>query len=288
MANCMMAYPDRTLGTTAAPTTIATVAGTTWSTTLTLDNLKNKLRTKVARTSTASLATAQKFDITYTTATTIQMLAILNHNMTQNATVTLSFSNVALGGYELGQALNVPVWPTWFPSETPSGWANESYWSGITSPDFWHVLATKIVAKYIRVEITDTANAAGYIELGRCFTANVLQPEINMDYGADMKWVQNADKVSSLGDVDWFNIKSNKREIAFTLGTMSIAEGMVMVFDQQRRLGLEGELFFIFDPDDTCGLYKSRAMLCRMGAVDALKYPFFDRTSASYQLTEVV
>jgi hypothetical protein len=62
---------------------------------------------------------------------------------------------------------------------------------------------------------------------------------------------------------------------------------MVMIFDTQRRLGQEGELYFIFDADDTVGLYKQRAMLCRFANADPLQYRYFDRTTSSFLLKEI-
>jgi hypothetical protein len=94
-------------------------------------------------------------------------------------------------------------------------------------------------------------------------------------------------KALSLGGVEWYNIKSQGREISGTLGSMSIDEGMAMVFESQRRLGQEGELYFIFDPSDTVGIYKQRAMLCRHVNADPLQYPYFDRTSGSFLLCEI-
>jgi hypothetical protein len=102
-----------------------------------------------------------------------------------------------------------------------------------------------------------------------------------------MSWQQDVDKVTSLGGVEWYNIKSQGREFSGTLGSMSIAEGLVMIFDTQRRLGQEGELYFIFDPDDTVELYKQRAMLCRFANADPLQYPYFDRTTGSFLLKEI-
>jgi hypothetical protein len=130
-------------------------------------------------------------------------------------------------------------------------------------------------------------NPAGFFQLGRCFVAPGWQPTINLDYGCSMFWQQDVDTVKSLGGVDFFNIKSKGREISGALSDMSIADGMVLIFDAQRRLGLEGELYFIFDPDDIVGLYKQRAMLCRHAEISALDYPYHNATSSTFRLTEV-
>lgn len=290
MANCMFAYPDRTLAST------VTTPGTSWNAALPLTNLKNRLKSKVAR-STGVTTAHTTFDITLPALQSIRMLAILNHNASTAATVTLKFSALALGGSELGAAANLPFWAPFYPMETPLEWMDENYWDGTLcdadaadykpSPDFWYVLPQVVSAKYVRVEITDTTNPAGYFQLGRCFVANGFQPAINLEYGATVAWVQDVLQDKSLGGVDWITALSSGREITGSLGNLSIAEGMVHVFDRQRRLGVEGELYFIFDPDDTLLLYKQRAMLCRYDNADPLQFPFFDVTTAAFTLKEV-
>jgi hypothetical protein len=176
-------------------------------------------------------------------------------------------------------------------------WSEDEFWNGLLydadaanyrpMPDLWYVLPQVVSARWIKIEIFDSANPAGYFELGRAFVANGYQPEINIDYGASIVWKQDVEKTTTLGGIDWFNIKSHGREIAGSLSSMSVEEGMVHVFDRQRRLGQEGELYFIMNPDDVLLLYKQRAMLCRHAEEDPLTFPLFNNTSGSFRLVEV-
>lgn len=291
MANCLFSYPDRTLSATVE------TAGNTWLTSLPLTNVKNRLKTKVAR--SAGVTTSDtKFDITLADTYAVRIVAILCHNASKTATVKLSFSNVSKGGSELGSYSGLEFWPSYYPSETPLEWEETDFWGGTISdadasdykpsPDFWYVLPQVIMCKYIRVEITDTSNTAGYFQLGRCFVGNGFQPNVNMAYDASIVWKQDVYKEKAIGGTEWFEIKSQAREIQGKLSDMSIGEGMVQVFERQRKLGQEGELFFIFDPDDTVLLYKLRSMLCRFSEESPLSFPYFDTSSGDFKLVEVI
>lgn len=285
MANCLFAYPDRTLTATISTT------GTAWDASFPLNNLKNRLKSKVAR-STGVTTAHTKFDVTLATTSPVRMIALINHNasygLANAATVTLSFSNTALGNYELGHIVAAPIFATAFYPTLPAGWDTSITAADYqASPDFWYVLPASINCKYIRVEISDPDNTAGYFQLGRCFIASAWQPSVNIDYGNAVAWRQVVNKDTSLGGVDWFNVLSRGREIACEF-TAPIAEGMFLAFDAQRRLGLEGELYFIFDPDDTCQLYKQRAMLCRHADINPLENPYFGHASNAFKLVEVI
>lgn len=288
MANCLFSYPDRTL--------TATLSGGSWSTGLPLSNLKDKLRSKIAR-STNAANSSTIINIDLGSLKPVRMLALLNHNASVSATVKISLSAVSASDYELGQYPNLQFWAGYYPDEVPLEWEEDEYWGGTLnpqdvaeygqSPDLWHVLPQSVNARYIKIEIFDSTNAAGYFQLGRVWVGNGIQPSINMDYDANIVWKQDVLKSKSLGGVDWFQILSSGREFSGTLSNLSTAEGMVMFFERQRRLGQEGELYFIFDPDDVLLLYRQRAMLCRHADENPLRFPFFDHTSGSFQLVEV-
>jgi hypothetical protein len=294
MANCLFSYPDRTLS--ATPAHGGSISGGSWLSALSLSNLQNRLRSKVARSTNAANASTV-INIDLGAAKPVRLIAILNHNASMNATVRVSLSALSAAGSELGQYTGLQFWPGYYPPSTPLEWEESEYWGGMLndadaadynpSPDFWHVLSQSVNARYIKVEIFDSANPAGYFQLGRLWVGPGLQPEVNLDYGYGMVWKQDVLKAKSLGGVDWFTVLSAGREISGTLANLSYDEGMVMVFDRQRRLGLEGELFFVMDPDDTVLLFKQRAMLCRHADENPLLHPFFNRSSGSFQLVEV-
>lgn len=293
-SNCMFAWPDRTLGATVV------TAGNPWLTALPLANLTTRDISEVSR--SAGVAAADtKFDIILPKITPVRLLTIDNHNASYNqataATVTFKFSAVAVGGSELGTISNLPFWPGYYPPETPLEWEEDEYWGGTLcdadaddykpSPNLWHVLPQVVGAKYVRVEINDPDNPAGYFQLGRCFVSNGLQPQVNLDYGASIIWKQDVIKTESWGKAAWFEILGAGREIVGSLSNLSEAEGMVMWFDRQRRLGQEGELYFVYNPDDTLGLYRQRSMLCRFGDEDSLRFPYFNAATGSFRLVEV-
>jgi hypothetical protein len=283
MANCLFAYPDYTTRSSYG------VYGYNWSSDFPVTNLSNKLRSKFAQTNMLSSGGFAYIGV-LTNNRPVRVIALLNHNLSANATIDIYFGTSSSSWGDIRSILGIPVRPTYFPPGTPAAWASAPYEDDPLSKlrrDFWYVLPESLSCGDVRIFLREPTLSSFTIDIGRCFISDALQPTLNMDYGAGMSWKQEVDKVTSLGGVDWFNIKSQGREFSGTLGNMSVAEGMVMIFDTQRRLGQEGELYFIFDPDDTVGLYKQRAMLCRFADADALQYPYFDSTSGSFLLREI-
>lgn len=294
MGNCVFAYPDRTLQ--AISSKGGSIGGGSWEADLPVTNLQDRLRGKVARTTGVDAAQAT-IQIDFGVPRVIQMIALINHNASMTATWSAGMSLTGFNDdvYSTGSSYMWPI--SYYPTTIPYEWAEDNWWSGSLydadaddfrpSPDVWLVLPEPITCQYVTISISDADNTADYFQLGRCFIAPIFQTAINLDFGASVVWKQDVIKAKSLGGVESFHILSQGREIAGTLANMSLDEGMVHVFDRQRRLGQEGELYFIFDPDDTLGVYRQRAMLCRFGNEDPLQFPTFDSSSGSFNLVEV-
>ena len=288
MANPLFAFPDRTLG--------ATLTGGAWEASLPLANLKDPALSKVAR-STSALVTATKWDMDLGAERVIRVMALCRHNASAAATARWQF--YADAGYT--QLVHDTDWKPFWPDYWPVGaqeWEEPEYWTGTLSaediaaydpkPDLWHVLTQPIYCRYVRVEIDDTANPAGYFECGRAFVAPALQAVEGVMIDPTAGWQSQTQVEQALGGVEFFGRRRAARVIAGTCDHLTTAEGMVMVFDRQRRLDIHGELYFIWDPDDTLLLYRQRSMLCRFTELDPLTFPYFDGTQNPFSLKEVL
>lgn len=285
MANCMIGFPNRADS--------ATLSGGAWAAALPLNNLKNRIIGKVARSSTAATADT-KFDIDLGAEQKIRIAALVNHNFSLDAKFRLrgsAVSNFASNVYDSGWQ---DVWPAVYPSASLD-WEDANWWSGkYTDEHRAGYTATlveaepaNVLARYWRWEIDDTANAAGYVQVGRLFIGPAWQPALNMSYGAALGWETKTEVQEALGGAEYFQRRTPYRVQNIALDWMSVDEGLVNAFEVQRRAGIDAEVLWIFDPDDTIHALRRR-YLARMRKLSAIEHPYFDTHKTAFELKELL
>lgn len=232
----------------------ATLSGGGWNASLPLANLQNRLIAKVARSSNATLA-ATKFDIDLGRARRIGMLALIGHNLTVVAKVRIrgdDASDFATPLYDSGW---VDVWPAGMIPPELLEWEDDNFWLGTLSDQaragyqapFIHRVATLPSLRYWRVEIDDTTNSDGYIQIGRVFLSDVWQPERGPVIGAAQGMEDTSDVMSSLGGSEYFDLGAKPRGHRLTFPALTKAEAYGRLVDMQNLLGISGEI--LIDPD---------------------------------------
>ena len=271
----------------------ATISGGSWQATLPLADLQNRTLGKVARSSDA-LATSTKFDVDLGTEKNIRLLSLVNHNLSLDATVRIkaaATADFAILAYDSG---SVEVWPVVYPSETLA-WEDNNWWDGKYTAEqregytwsFNHILAANSLTRYWRVEITDTANASGYVQIGRVFIGTAWQPEINMSYGVALGWETDTAIQRARSGSLYFDRRTPRRVVRFSLETMLIDDAMANAFEVQRRAGIDGEVLFIFDPDDKVHALRRR-FLGRMRELSAIELPYYNCHQTNFQIEELI
>ena len=232
----------------------ATLSGGTWISTLPLANLQNRLIAKVARTSGVTTG-ATKFDLDIGRARRIVMLALIGHNLTVVAKVRVrgdDANDFATPLYDSGW---VDVWPSGMIPQELLEWEEDNFWLGTLSDQaragyqspFIHRVATLPSLRYWRIEIDDTTNSDGYIQIGRVFLADVWQPTYGPTVGAALGMDDTTPIESSLGGSEYFDARSKPRVHRFDLRAMNKSEAYSRVLDLQNLLGIAGEI--LIDPD---------------------------------------
>jgi len=284
MSNCLLAYPDRAL--------TGTISGGSWTG---LDRLQDDARGSLAQSADLSLASTQ-FTINLSAATDLKILAILDHNASMTAQIRVRIGNDNTFAENLFDSNWQPFWLAHYP-QGGLPWGHPALWAGGPMPaeDYdafpkcrYFVISDgySISAQYVLVEINDAANPAGYFSLSRCILAPAWSPPINMEYGAQGGWDASLTNVTkSKGGVKFFEVNPKFRICNFTLDTTE-AVGTAWLMEIQRKIGLDQELFFIFNPDDATMLEQSRSFLATMKALSAIEFPFFDRNTHAFQLEE--
>lgn len=285
MANCMLGFPNRT--------DQSVLSGGAWVSTLPRSNLQNRVIGKVART-VDTAATSTQFSIDLGSPKKTQLIGLRNHNFSLQATyrVTASpdsgFSTLA---YDSGW---LSVWPDVYPYGSLE-WEDDNFWSGQYTDEeidgyiaeLDHILPTLKLARYWRVEINDTANAAGYIEIGRLFIGPAWQPKANMSKsGSSIAWETDTDVQKAIGGAEYFQRKPPYRVQLIALDWMDQDEAFSQAFELMRRAGVDQEILWIYDPDDTVHALRRR-FLCRIRTLSPIQNPYATIDKTAYELKEL-
>ena len=254
----------------------STLSNGTWQSTLGLANLKNRILGKVARSTAATLAST-KLDIDLSTAQTIRIVSAINHNLTINALARVRGSTVsdfATNVYDTGW---VSAWSYAYSAEQREGF----------TAAFVHILSADTSARYWRVEFDDTANPDGYVQIGRVFIGPSWSPAINISFGAELSWNTSTDVQQSASGVEYFYRRAPYRIQNVKMDFLTVDEGMSNAFEIQRLAGIDAEVFWIYDPDDTVHALR-RQFLGRLQTLNPIIDPYFGFTSTSFSIKEII
>ncbi len=166
MAGAMFAYERLHEG---------TLSGGSWRVALPLTNAIVRDVHTVAR-STDATTGSTKIRRTYSAAVALRLFALVGTNLQKDATWTITgYSDV---GFSVPVATTGPMaaWPEqWATGVLPSGNTNVSTRLLTNAQiaarrwDVLHVAAADITAQYWEIEINDTGNTAGYVDIGFVF-----------------------------------------------------------------------------------------------------------------------
>lgn len=253
----------------------ATLSGGSWASTLPLTNMQRRPLSKIARSANA-LAASTKFSVHLASPTYIVRKVMLwGHNISTTGTVRV-YGGTTAGANDVYDSGSLPVWPS-VPSEDLE-WEDDNYWLGTLSADevegypirFSCDVGGNLRAEYWTVEIVDTGNADGYVEIGRLWMGPFWSPSINYDTGDEIGWEPQSDEQRSRGGVLYFDEQSSVRTFAFQLGTLTDAEAYGSLMELQRVARNSREVVVIPDPGDATYGYK-RDILGRLRKAERLR-----------------
>jgi len=291
MATCMFCWPDYVQDSSYKTTS---VSGGDWDSALSLNNLKDRALSTVAR-STDTSYTSTVIDLDLALGRPISLFTISNHNFSQNATIKLTGSNNSDYSSPVYETAELDVWPVFYPSGSLP-WGYSGVWSGVLSNEetdgynmqFIHVLPTATWARYWKVEIFDLDNTDGYVEMSRVSLWQAWQPLLNMNYGSTLGWETDTPSDQSLSGTSYFDRRDPKRVCNLTLEFIKYDVAITKPFEMARKLGKDGELFFVFDPDDSQGDMFRRSFLANMSELSPLEFPVYSYNTQVLSLKEIL
>ncbi len=268
-----------------------TLGGGSWQATLPLNNLKDRKLYKIAR-SVGVTAANTKFNVDFSEEKVVKIFSLVKHNFTTSATARLVASNDSGFGTLLYDSGFSSVWP--LVDSLVLEWEDDNFWSGVPSDeqiDMFQGITLWVVpnvrARYWRVEIVDTTNPAGYVDIGRLFVSKDFSPEINASWGLNFSVVDKSDISESLGGVEHYDEKAKVRTVDFSLDALSQDEAFAKWFRLMLGQGNTGEILFVYDYED--GKYTlDRSFLGRMEKINPLTASYFSNWTAGASIKETI
>lgn len=294
MANCIIAQP---LWLTQTDPRIATVStwGGFWEPDLPVRNLLDATTGSVARSLDCALTSTQAwFDLG--TTRDVRIAAIPKSNVTTAA-------KIRLRGFVNPDANTTAVadtgWLNYFNDIYPLGsvdWGHSSVFTtpidletALLFPQPWVYIFDEVqIARYWLLEIDDTGNTTGYVEMNRFILAPGYQPTQNMQYqSATIKVVDPSDVQRSYGGRVYGERRQKYRVAAFRLENIEPEEAFANSYDMAARQGTVGEVFFIWDSEDLPNLSRL-SFLGRLSELGALEAAYFQAWGCNFQVEERV
>lgn len=285
MANAILAYGNQIDG--------ATLSGGNWLAALPLTNLQDRRIGKVARSASAAAVHTQ-FDADFNGTRLFRVVALVGHNFGISAQFRFTFSSVSDFSVLLHDSGWTDVWPLVYPFGTLP-WGAPNWWTGRYSASeiatytgtLVYILPTSMNAAFIRFEISDEDNDAGYVQIGRPFAGDGWQPVRNMIYGASLALDNRTEVQEALSGAEYFNERAAPRVARFELPGMTESEAMADALELQRNMGVSRELLFVWDPDDTTHALR-RQFLGRLRVLSPIENPGPDRWKAPFEIKELL
>jgi hypothetical protein len=286
MPNITLAWNNRT--------DAGTLSGGSWQATLPLTNLQNRQVQKVARSSNA-LTTSTQFTIDLGAARAIGVVALVVHNISVVGKVRITASDTAGFTVTYYNSGWIDVWPTGMVPQALLEWEEDNFWLGTLSANaragyqspFIHLLPSAQNLRYWKVEVDDTGNTDGYVQIGRLFMAATWVPSVNYAYGAGLGYQDPTPIDVSLSGAEYFDVRSRFRVFNFELQYILGTEAYAYALDMQRLCGNSGEVLVVPDSSDTAN-QPYRAFVGRLLQMGPIQQPQPTAFTAAYQIKELL
>jgi hypothetical protein len=249
----------------------ATASGGSWLAGLPASNVQTRSFANVARSADAAAASTKiKFD--HGSAKAAQVLCLAGHNLSSAATIKWSRGTTD-GGNDVYAGSAVNVWQI-----TPTAFDGRAYAAVIVLPQAY-------TARYDLIELSDTTNAAGYVEVARAWISTLWTPTYNAAYGLrdsvqDLSGVERSD-----GGALWVTARRKLRAVQLVLDALSLSEADD-IHNLQMSAGTTEEVMYV--PDVASSATQQRyGYIATIEELDAIEYPYYRTRSAPIRLKEV-
>lgn len=270
---------------------------------LPIENLQERQLTKVFR--TAGVAAPDQsirdtdpaktwFEIDLLAVQILDVLALLNHNLTQAGKWRVRLSMVADFSTVVYDTGEIDSWPlvSGFGS-LPWGVFN---WGDVVQPSeatFYTISSVLVLeqptsARYIRVDLVNESNPDGFLQAGRFMAGPAYRPSKNIEYGWQIGWKDDSTATKTIGGQTYMESKPRYRVAGFSIANIDETEIYSNVFDFiDRRKGISGEILFIPQPNKP-DLFIHEVIYGRMAVLNPITHPDYSGRSRTFEMEELL
>jgi len=273
-----------------------TFSGGAWETELPIANVKAPLLARVARSTDATTGSTQFVCDMGAGNGSVSVVALVRHNLSAAATWRVRASTTSEFAALTHDSGWRDVWPEqWAAGVLPAGHPNaatrrlsDTDIAALDPPrDAVYVVEPEHVARYWRVEMSDPANAAGYVQLGRVVLAPRYGPSLNFSVGAEFGFLDDTNVGSSLSGTRFYDVRPKGRSFAFALTNIADAEALSVARDMVEALGRAGQFYLVPAPTDAVNLQR-RSFLATLRQLSAVSILAAGYSSIPFVADEVI
>ncbi len=196
-----------------------------------------------------------------------------------------SFQSIRImTGVQSLATMRAAVYDSGWVTPWPSGATLETL-TGLNVAAVFIVPASFNPARIWTVQIDDTTNPTGFVDVARLVIAGGYQPSVNLSIGAKAGIETDTVRIVTDGGASIFQTKPIRRNDVFTIDKLAQSETFATIRKMQRLLGISGQFFFVFDPADTTLMFE-RAYLCVLKQLDPIDHPVFQLRTIPFSLVE--
>jgi hypothetical protein len=144
-----------------------------------------------------------------------------------------------------------------------------------------------VFMRYWRIDITDTTNPDGYIEIGRLFLGSASGRSINVEYGPAISIESRTEVAEALDGPEYFNELANRRVWQGTWSALTDAEAYRQMLVIMKDSDVSGEVYF-FEDDADNNYQDLRWFYGRLRSLSGIEWPYLDRHSVAIEVSELL
>lgn len=234
---------------------------------MTITNMQKRSLKRVYRSSEIS---AHEINIDLGSAQEIDLISLIGHNGTASATITVKAgSTAAVSDYTSGSLSLISGLDL-----------------GYSSNVFMLHLDTAQTYRYWKIEISDSSNPDGYIQIGRLYVTKAFQPSVNIDYGESQGFIDNSKIRRTMNGEPVPLRREPYRFTDFTLSFGSKNEMYGTLHEIDRLRGLSKDVLYINDPDESDHLQR-RVIYGLMTELNPVINSYFGIFQKKFRIEEI-
>lgn len=261
-----------------------TLAASSTAGTLVAANMLTDIKSQVWRSS----GTTETITATWTTAELIAGVVLPFCNLTSGATIRVrGYTNVADASpiFDTGTIFACPAAPLglwdW---GIPLG-VNAFSYAGGAYARAW--IASPSAVKKLVIDLVDTSNTAGYLEVSRIVCGNYWSPALNADYGVPVTATDTSKHFrNDAGDLMTDTGTKHKTQ-SLNLSNMSTADRATL-WNIVRGNGMSKPMLLSLYPDNSdAELEQTYQIYCKLSSLGAISTPYFQTYSGTLNVEEI-